>query len=75
MTGWGTPQTERIEMEIGDVFVQGKDQQTARDLLTASRELDLEDLVVRTTNHGFIVPGEVWDRAQQNRSQATGQDF
>lgn len=47
--------------EVGEVFVQGHEQQTARDLLAAAVEAGYDETIVRTTVHGFIVPEAVWD--------------
>lgn len=72
--GWSTP--HRDQMVVGETFVQGKDQATARMLLAAADDLGLDrSTSVRTTNHGFIVPDAVWERAQENQRQADGQDF
>lgn len=73
--GWGTPSWMGGEPEVGETFVQGRDRDTARALLAAARELDLDTLVVRTTGHGFIVPNEVWDKAQQMHQTDSSTDF
>lgn len=74
-SGWGTPSWMGGDPVVGETFVQGKDQQTARDLLAAARLLELDPIVVRTVNGGFIVPNEVWDTAQEQRQANTGLDF
>lgn len=71
--GWSTPSRDR--MEVGETFVQGKTQDNARDLLAAATDLGLSVQVVRTTNHGFIVPDEVWEHTVATRLADAGQDF
>lgn len=73
--GWGTPSWMGGDPVVGETFVQGKDQQTARLLLDAARDLELDTIVVRTVNGGFIVPNQVWDTAQEQRNANTGVDF
>lgn len=63
--GWGTPSWMGGDVELGETFVQGKDQQTARGLLAAAADLGLDPIVVRTVAHGFIIPNEVYDRADE----------
>lgn len=58
--------------EEGEAFVMGKDQATARALLTAARQLGLDTNVVRTVNLGFIVPISVWDQVQANNTADLG---
>lgn len=58
--------------EVGETFVQGKSQQTARELLQAAEALQLDVLVVRTAAAGFIVPNEVWDTAEVQRQADPG---
>lgn len=60
--GWGTPTWMQPGPNIGETFVQGKTQQTARGLLDAAEDLGLNANVVRTMTGGFIVPNEVYDR-------------
>lgn len=58
--------------QIGETFVQGHDAQIARDLLAATEALGLDVCEVRTTQQGFIVPSEVWDYADTQRSTDHG---
>lgn len=71
--GWGTPHSGTYP-EVGEVFVQGKTQATARALLAAADQLELGHHVVRTVNQGFIVPAEVWDQAEETRLAAEGRE-
>jgi hypothetical protein len=72
--GWGTPHPGNIP-EVGETFVQGKTQETARALLDAADALGLDRAaVVRTVNKGFIVPNEVWDQAEETRLAAEGRE-
>lgn len=49
---------------VGETFVNGKNAETARALLSAAERVGLDPaLVVRTTQSGFIVPDEVADAA------------
>lgn len=73
--GWGTPSWMGGDPELGETFVQGKAQDTARGLLTAAADLGLEPLVVRSVAHGFIVPNEVYDRAQAQQEQNADRAF
>lgn len=63
------------EPVLGETFVSGKTQQTARDLLQAAADLGYEPLVVRTVRHGFIVPNEVHEQARIIRAEREGADF
>lgn len=46
----------------GEVFINGKDPETARALIAASNDVGLDPaLSVRTAAHGFIVPDAVAD--------------
>lgn len=71
--GWGTPHPGTYP-EVGETFVQGKTQETARSLLQAAADLGLDSGVVRTVNKGFIVPNEVWDQAEETRLAAEGRE-
>lgn len=62
--GWGTPAWMQPGPEVGETFVQGKTQTTARALLDAADELGLDRNTVRAVTGGFIVPNEVWDLAE-----------
>lgn len=62
--GWGTPSWMQPGPEVGETFVQGKTQDTARALLDAADELGLDRNTVRAVSGGFIVPNEVWDLAE-----------
>jgi hypothetical protein len=60
--GFGTPTSERADTpDLGETFVAGKDQETARGLLAACRDLGLQTWNVRTGARGFIVPNAVYD--------------
>lgn len=50
--------------ELGETFVQGKTQETARALLAAAEALGHNTQVVRAIAHGFIVPNDVYDHVQ-----------
>lgn len=69
--GWGTPHPGTYP-EMGETFVQGKTQETARALLDAAAALGLDSGEVRTIAHGFIVPNAVWDKAEETRLAAEG---
>lgn len=71
----GAPPWMGGDPDVGETYVQGKDQQTARDLLNAAKTLELDSIVVRAVNGGFIVPNAVWDTVQQQRQANTGLDF
>lgn len=73
--GWGTPAWMGGDPALGETFVQGKDQPTARALLDAAHDLGLDPIVVRAVNGGFIVPNEVWDTMQEQRQADTGLGF
>lgn len=73
--GWGTPTWQGGDVAVGEVFVSDKSSQMARDLLDAAAGLDLEPLVVRTVQNGFIVPEAVWDEAQIARADREGRGF
>lgn len=62
--GWGTPSWMQPGPEVGETFVQGKTQATARALLDAADQLGLDRNTVRAVTGGFIVPNEVWDLAE-----------
>lgn len=72
--GWATPWAGG-DPEVGETFIQGKDQPTARGLLAAADALSLDRNVVRTVTGGFIVPNEVFDRYTESKNQAEGLDF
>ena len=71
MSDQHTPSWMGGDPDLGETFVQGKDQQTARALLDAARALDLDPVVVRTVAHGFIVPNAVYDRVLTEHAPAT----
>lgn len=71
--GWGTPSWMGGDPDLGETFIQGKDSQTARALLSAAADLGHESHVVRTVTGGFIVPNDVYDKAQEQA--APGLDF
>lgn len=71
--GWGTPSWMGGHPTVGETFVNGKDPETARELLGAADALGLEPLVVRTATGGFVVPDEVWDYVEQQRAAAGGE--
>lgn len=48
--------------DMGETFVAGKDQATARALLDACAALGMQAWNVRTGAHGFVVPNAVYDR-------------
>lgn len=73
--GWGTPTWQGGDVAVGEVFVSDKSSEMARDLLDAAAGLDLEPLVVRTVQNGFIVPEDVWDNAQIARADREGRGF
>ncbi|UQS95167.1 hypothetical protein Pam4_24 [Pseudanabaena phage Pam4] len=73
--GWGTPSWMGGEPEVGETFVQGKDQATARALLAAAEDLGIDPLAVRTVSRGFIVPNAVWDAAQETLRADTDADI
>lgn len=68
--GWGTPTLDRLM--VGETYVSGKDQATARALLDAAAALGLPSLVVRTAARGFIVPDAVYDRYANDQAEAHG---
>jgi hypothetical protein len=47
---------------VGETFVAGKDQATARALLAACDAEGMQRWNVRTGAHGFVVPNAVYDR-------------
>lgn len=71
--GWGTPTWMGGAPGDGEVFVNGKTPETARELLGAAEALGLEPLVVRTATGGFVVPDEVWDYVEKQRAGAAGE--
>jgi hypothetical protein len=77
--GWGTPSGQGLnqlsDLDAGAVFVQGKDQETARRLLAAADQVGVERVLIRTTMHGFVVPEAVWDAAEDNRRADQGLDI
>lgn len=62
MPGSSVPSWMGGDPELGETFVQGKDQLTAQSLLAAADDLGLDPVVVRAVDHGFIVPNTVYDR-------------
>jgi hypothetical protein len=70
--GWGTPSWQGGEVGPGDVFTSDKSPTMARELLQAVAELGLDPIVVRTTTAGFIVPTEVWEHAEDTRTEHAG---
>jgi len=68
--GWGTPTNEA--MSLGETYVAGKDQQTARSLLAACRALDLPTILVRTAARGFIVPDQVYEQYADDQAASHG---
>jgi hypothetical protein len=48
-------------MDPGQTFVHGKDRETAQILLAACDKAGVDQSLVRTVGHGFLVPDEVWD--------------
>lgn len=58
-----------VRLTLGEVFVNGKTPEQARDLLDAADDLGVDRGVVRTTMHGFIVPADVFDRAAEIQTQ------
>ena len=47
-----------------EVYVHGKDQETAAALLMGADQAEISQYTIRATDEGFIVPAEVWDKAQ-----------
>lgn len=58
--------------ELGETFVQGKTQETARALLAAADDLGHGAQAVRTVAHGFIVPNDVYDLASTTTTADPG---
>lgn len=58
-------------LDHGDTFVNGKDPQTARDLLAAADALGHDAGVVRTVQGGFVVPDDVWDHVARDYASAS----
>jgi hypothetical protein len=48
--------------DLGETFVAGKDQATARALLAACDTLGVQRWSVRTGARGFVVPNAVYDQ-------------
>lgn len=69
--GWGTS-SGRSEPDVGETFVNGKDQETARGLLDACDNLGVTRLLVRTSARGFIVPNAVYDEYANDQAAARG---
>jgi hypothetical protein len=69
--GWGTPHPGTYP-EVGETYIDGKDPETARALLTAARDLGVDPQAIRTVNRGFIAPTEVWEHAEDTRLAAEG---
>lgn len=71
-----TPSLLGGDPELGETFVQGKDRDTARALLAAAAELDLDPTVIRVVGHGFIVPNDVFDIVAATTTEGpSGLDF
>lgn len=51
----------RNNIQEGEVFVQGKTSEKARELLAAAQEQGVDVALVRTANGGFIVPESLVD--------------
>ena len=47
------------EIQLGEAFVHGHEQETAISLLRAAEEAGLDPSVVRTVMDGFVVPEEI----------------
>lgn len=47
-----------------EVYVHGKDQETARALLAGADLAGVDQHSIRATDEGFICPEAVWDEAQ-----------
>lgn len=62
-------------LDPGETYVNGKDAQTARDLLAAADRLGLDRGVVRTVQGGFVVPDPVWDDVASARQTSTAGEF
>ena len=62
--GWGTPTWMQPGPEVGETFVQGKTQATARALLDAAVSIGVDPQEVRAITGGFIVPNAVFDAAE-----------
>lgn len=61
--GFGTPTSERADTpDMGETFVAGKTQDTARALLAACDAEGMQRWNVRTGARGFVVPNQVYDR-------------
>jgi hypothetical protein len=73
--GWGTPSRQHGDIEVGEVFVQGKTPEMAQQLLAACDTLGVDRAEVRTVTQGFVVPGAVWDQADETRRAAAGLDL
>lgn len=73
--GWGTPPHQGGEVLVGEVFVSEKTQDMARALLTACDDLGVDRIAVRTVTNGFIVPEEVWEKAESSRATVEGWAF
>lgn len=70
--GWGTPMSAATDApDLGETFVNGKDQATAAGLLAACRALGLPTLLVRTTASGFVVPSAVYDQYANDTAAET----
>lgn len=54
-----------IAVLLGETFIYGLDQPTARLLMTACGNIGVDRQVVRTTDIGFIVPNEVADEYER----------
>jgi hypothetical protein len=69
--GWGTPSWMKVnEPQVGETFVSGKTQETARALLDAADAVGIARAEVRSVTGGFICPDAVWDHLEQQRTSS-----
>ena len=54
-----------MNLKEGQVYVHGRDRETAETIMAACKSIGVDRMLVRTTDSGFIVPAAVWDEVER----------
>lgn len=57
-----------IQINDGSTFIKGRSSEVAAELLAKAAELGIDQNLVRTTSHGYIVPSELVEATEEEES-------